>query len=187
MHNSLAIIAGLVAIVAMLPYIRDIIRGKTRPNVVTWFTWSLLNLITAAAAFSGHAMQTAIFAGATGLCTLTITILGLKKGIKKYTKSDYICQALAICSILAWQLSNTPALAVVFTITASFIGSVPTIRHAWLEPHEETWQFFAIDGFAALLACLSVESANFLSIAFPLYIALDDSLITLILVSRRNK
>lgn len=186
MHNTLALVSGLIAILAALPYIRDVLRGKTRPNVVTWFTWSLLNIITAVAALSGGAVQTAIFAAATGLCTSAVTILGLRNGIKKYTLFDVICQCLAILSIVAWLLTREPASALLFTIAASFIGSLPTIRHAWKAPREETWQFFGIDALSAAVACLAVENRDFLSLAFPLYILLDDLLIAGIILSRRR-
>jgi hypothetical protein len=187
MHNLLALLSGVVAIFAAFPYIRDTLQHKTRPNVVTWFTWSLLNLITAIAALSGHAVQTAIFAFATGACTTVVTLLALRNGFGKYTAFDVICQLLAIGSIVAWKISDRPALAVVFTIAASFIASLPTIRHAWIAAHEETWQFFAIDASSAALACLSVQTISFLSLAFPLYILLDDALIAAIIVSRKRQ
>jgi hypothetical protein len=186
MHNLLAVLSGVIAVLAALPYIRDVLQNKTKPNTVTWFTWSLLNIITAIAALSGHAYETAIFAFATGACITTVTLLSLKNGLKKYTTFDIVCQTLAVASIVAWRLSDRPALAVVFTIIASFLASLPTIRHAWLAPKEETWQFFAIDGSSGLLASLSVQSISFLSIAFPLYIVLDDALIALIILSRRK-
>lgn len=187
MHNALALISGLVAIIAALPYIRDVLHHKTKPNTVTWFTWSLLNLITAIAALSGHAYQTAIFAFATGACTTTVTILSLRNGFRKYTAFDIVCQVLAVVSIIAWRLSSQPAIAVVFTIIASFLASLPTIRHAWKSPNEETWQFFAIDGTSGLLAALSVQTTSFLSLAFPLYIVFDDALIAITIISRRRR
>jgi hypothetical protein len=187
MHNFLAVLSGIVAIVAAFPYIRDVLRNKTKPNTVTWFTWSLLNIITAIAALSGHAYQTAIFAFATGLCTSTVTLLSLKNGFRKYSVFDVLCQILAGVSIIAWRSSNRPALAVVFTIIASFLASLPTLRHSWQKPKEETWQFFAIDGSSGLLAALSIQSISFLSLAFPLYIVLDDALIALTILHRRKK
>lgn len=187
MHNAIALLSGLVAILAALPYIRDVLRHKTKPNTITWFTWSVLNIITAIAALSGHAYQTAIFAFATGLCTTTVTLLSLRNGFRKYTTFDIVCQVLAVISIVAWRLTDRPALAIVLTIIASFLASLPTIRHAWQKPQEETWQFFVIDGSSGLLAALSVQNISFLSLAFPLYIMLDDALIAATILSRRTQ
>jgi hypothetical protein len=83
--------------------------------------------------------------------------------------------------------NNQPALAVTFTIVASFLASLPIIRHAWVSPREETWQFFAIDGTSGLLASLSIQTVGFLSLAFPLYVVLDDALIAIMIISQRRQ
>ena len=184
MHDILAIAAAIIAVVAAVPYIRDTVKGKTRPNVVTWFTWTLLNIITAIAAFAGGATQTAIFASAVGFCTGLVVITGLRDGIKKYTAFDIACQLLAVVGIVLWRLTDSPELAIAFTITASFIGSLPTYRHAWQLPHEETWQFYALDGFSAVVAAASVAHADFVNLGYPIYIVLSDYSIMGVILTR---
>lgn len=173
MRDILAVLAGIIAISATVPYIVNTIKGKTRPNVITWFTWALLSAITAIAAFSGHAYQTAIFAGALAVCDFFIVIVGLRHGLKKYTQFDIICQALALVGIILWKLTGTPAAAVAVNIAADLIGALPTYRHSWRLPHEETWQTFAYGSIAALLAIFSVKNLNFISLAYPVYIFLS--------------
>src|SRR3989344_5247088 len=46
-HLILGISAGLIAIGATVPYILSIIRGETRPNVVSWSLWTIIVLVTA--------------------------------------------------------------------------------------------------------------------------------------------
>ena len=174
MRNILAIVAGIIAIAAAIPYIRDTLQRKTRPNLVTWFTWTLLNGITAVAASAAGAKQTAIFATAVGVCTGLVVVAGLRDGLKKYTAFDVTCQVLAVAGIVLWRLTDSPDLAIVFTITASFVGSLPTYRHAWKLPHEETWQFYALDGFSAIVAIASVAHFTFADLGYPIYIAFSD-------------
>jgi hypothetical protein len=185
MRNILVVAAGVIAIVAIIPYLRDTLRGKTRPNVITWFTWTLLNVLTAAAAFAAHAVQTGIFASAVAVVTASVCIVGLRDGIKKYTIFDYICQALALVGIVLWKLTNEPSVAITVAIAASFIGTAPTYRHAWRKPHEETWQAFALDGSSAVLAALSVANWNYVSLAYPVYIALSDASLAAVISGRR--
>jgi len=187
MYNTLALISGTIAVAAVVPYIRDILRHKTRPNVVSWFTWSLLNVIVALAAFAGHAMQTALFAAVTGLCTAAVTALGFTYGIKKYTVFDAMCQVFALLSIALWLLTHDPLWAVVLTISASGIASLPTIRHAWLKAREETWQYYVLGGIAAVFACFAVQRADFLSLAFPVYLLIDEFLIAAIVLARTRR
>src|SRR6185369_7622836 len=94
MHNALAVIGGLVAISSSVPYILGTLRGKTHPNLVSWFTWMLLHVIAASAAFASGALQTGIFTTAAALSTGLIVIMSLRYGIRRYTRFDLICQIL---------------------------------------------------------------------------------------------
>jgi hypothetical protein len=82
MHNDIAIFAGIISVMAALPYILDTIKGKTHPNVVSWFTWTLINVINTAAAFSSGAIQTGIFTAAAGIASRINTTRRLKVGLK---------------------------------------------------------------------------------------------------------
>lgn len=183
---ALAYLSALIAILATLPYILDVVKGNTRPNLVTWGTWSLLNLITAIAAFADGSWQAAVFASAIGSCTVIVAILSLSKGVKKYTAFDVVCQVLALLAIVAWQVTSDPSWAIVFTIAGSFIASLPTVRHAWFKPKEETWQYFAVDAFAAFLSILSVSNVTFSSAGFPIYILVNDLLILSVIFFRSS-
>jgi hypothetical protein len=60
MHNTLAIIGGFVAISSSIPYIVNTLRGRTHPNLVSWFTWMLLHVVAVGVAFASGSIQTAI-------------------------------------------------------------------------------------------------------------------------------
>ena len=185
MRNTLAITAGLLAIMATIPYILDTLKGKTRPNVVTWFTWSLLSLITAVAAYAGGARHTAILAGAESLCTVGVVIAGLKVGgIKRYTKFDVICQFLAIIGIILWRITNQPATAILLTIISDCIAILRTYRHSWTAPREETWQAYAIGSLAAVFAISSLAHFGFVNLAYPLYIFISNLSLVIIITER---
>jgi hypothetical protein len=54
MRDTVAVIAGLLAIVAAVPYLVDIIKGRTKSNAVSWLTWTLLLIVGTAGAFAAH-------------------------------------------------------------------------------------------------------------------------------------
>lgn len=187
MRNALAIISGLISVVASLPYILDTFRGKTRPNIVTWLTWGSLSAITSFAVLSDHAVQTAIFAGAMALSSFTIALVGLRYGLKRYTLFDIICQILAIIGIILWQVTSQPGLAVLFVIISGLVGALPTYRHIWLQPKEETLPTFVAYFIAELIAITSLANFRFVASGYPIYMALSSvSLIGLILFCRQR-
>lgn len=186
MRELLTILAGILVLVSPLPYIIDIIRNKTHPNMVTWVTWSLINSINTAAAFKSGAWQTGLFGLCGTLATVSIATLALWHGVKKYTAFDVTCQIIALLGIPLWVLTGQPALAVLLVLGVDFSGGLPTLRHAWKAPQEETLKTFALTAVAGLLLLLSLNHYTFIAVAMPLYILLFDSAIVFAIAYGRH-
>lgn len=187
MRNALAVISGLVALSSSIPYILGTLRGKTHPNLVSWFTWMLLHIIAASAAFASGAVQTGIFTSAAALSTGLITAMSLRFGIRRYTRFDVVCQILAIAGIVVWQLTHQPMLAIIMVMIVNLMAALPTFRHAWRAPQHETWQTFAISVLASSIALLSISHYNFIALAYPVYFFTCDAAITIVILTRRSR
>jgi hypothetical protein len=178
------ILATVTTVGSVIPYARDILKGTTKPNIVSWITWTLLTGIATAAEIAAHEYVTAIFTGAAVLETATIVILGLRYGYVKYTNFDVICQIGAVVGIILWQLFDSPALGVVASVTIDFIGALPTIRHSWKAPREETWSTYALAGLGGAFAVAALSNYNWTSLTYAIYIILINALLSFIIVSR---
>jgi hypothetical protein len=44
MLAAAALLAALLAVIDTVPYVRDILRGTTRPQRATWLIWSVLGV-----------------------------------------------------------------------------------------------------------------------------------------------
>jgi hypothetical protein len=187
MRDAIALVAGLISFSGILPYVRDVLKGKTHPNLVSWITWCMLNLINTTAAISTGATQTALLSGASALATGWITLLSIRRGVKKYAVFDIVCQTLAVGGFVAWRLTGQPDIAVLIAISIDLIAALPTWRHAWLAPFAETWQGFAIADGAAVLTLLTITNYNVVSLAFPLLVLTNCSVIVAIINFRRSR
>ncbi|GAC1390967.1 MAG: hypothetical protein NVSMB46_01910 [Candidatus Saccharimonadales bacterium] len=168
----------------MIPYIRDILSGSTKPNIVTWITWTLLNSVATYAEFSAHEYRTAIFTFSAVIGTFTVVLIGFKYGHTKYTWFDVICQISALLGFLLWFLLNSPAAAVIAAVIIDFIGSIPTLRHSWKQPYEETMSTYAIAGIGGVLALLTFSSYTVTSLSYPIYIVIINIIFSLIIIYR---
>lgn len=186
MRNLLAVIAGIISFLSVVPYIRDILKGKTHPNIVSWFTWTVITAIATAAAFSAHEYRSGILTLAGTLATGTVVILGLKFGVRKYTTFDAVCQSLALAGLIWWQLTNDANFAIALGLITDFSAALPTFRHSWMKPTEETWQAFAISSFAAAITLISLTSFNLISLGFPVYLMLANLALSVIIIYRRG-
>jgi hypothetical protein len=186
MKDALLVLASLITVASIVPYIRDIIKGETKPNIVSWITWTLLTGVATIAEIAAGEYRTAIFTGAAVLETLAVVLLSIKYGYAKYTPFDVVCQVGALFGFVLWAIFNTPAAAVIFSVTIDFIGAMPTIRHSWRKPGEETWITYAMAGIGGLLAIFAITNHNWTSLTYAVYIVLINALLTSVLLTRRT-
>ncbi len=171
---------------AVIPYLRDIIKGTTKPNLVSWITWTLITGIATAAEIAAAEYVTAIFTSAAMLETASVVALGLRRGYVKYTRFDMACQLGAVIGVILWQIFNSPGVAVVASVTIDLIGVLPTLRHSWHKPHEETWSAYMFSGVGGVFAIFALSSYNVVSLTYAVYIVLANVVIAFVIVSRRQ-
>jgi hypothetical protein len=186
MKTLFLVFASLITVSAVIPYLRDIVKGTTKPNLVSWITWTLITGIATAAEIAAHEYVTAIFTGAAMLETASVVAFGLRHGFVKYARFDVVCQISAIVGLILWQLFNSPSIGVVASVVIDFIGVLPTVRHSWLKPHEETWSTFALSGVGGVFGVLALTSYNTTSLTYPLYIVVINVLTSTVIVTRQK-
>ncbi|HLB66808.1 MAG TPA: hypothetical protein VJJ78_04440 [Candidatus Saccharimonadales bacterium] len=184
MKDVFLVLAGAVTIGSVVPYIRNIIKGTTKPNIVSWITWTMLTGVATIAEIAAGEYRTAIFTGTAVIETLLIVLLGIKYGHTKYTAFDVVCQAGALFGFVLWAIFNSPAAAVIFAVTIDLVGALPTIRHSWLKPGEETWITYGMAGLGGLLAIFALTEFNWTSLTYAVYVVFINCLLSIILVTR---
>jgi hypothetical protein len=186
MKTLFLILSVVITMGAVVPYIRDIVKGTTKPNIVSWITWTLITGIATAAEIAGHQYFTAIFTASAMLETASVVFFGLRYGYVKYTSFDVVCQIGAILGIILWQLFNSPSVGVIACVAIDFIGVMPTIRHSWLKPNEETWPTYAISGVGGIFGILALSNYNIISLTYPLYIVMINIVVSIVIINRQR-
>jgi hypothetical protein len=174
MLTLIAVLGSLLGVAGTVPYILETVRGKAKPRIVSWFTWFLLTGVAAAAAFSDGQFSAGLFAAAGALATGAVVVAGWRYGDRKFTRLDITCQLGALAGLALWLTFDSPALAIWGAIVIDFIGFVPTFKHAWDKPKEETPAFFALvcaGGLLAVVAAVPAGGWAVTSVAYPLYVA----------------
>jgi hypothetical protein len=187
MKDVFLTLAGVITVGSVIPYLKDILKGTTKPNIVSWITWTLLTGIATAAEIAAHEYRTAIFTSAAVVETASVVLLGIKYGYVKYTRFDVVCQIGAIVGIILWQLFDSPTVGVVAAVTIDFIGALPTVRHSWMKPGEETWSTYALAGFGGVFAILALTAYNWASLTYAVYIVLINLALSVILITRAKQ
>ena len=184
MKSGLLIAGAVLNLFSVVPYLRDILRKSTKPNVVSWLTWTMLTGIGTAAVIVSEGFGPALLPLSATLATLSVVLLGAKYGFAKYSKFDGVCQSLAVLGLVFWFVFNSPTVALISVVVIDFVAVLPTLRHSWLHPEEETWQTFAIATLAALLTLLGIGSYTFNSTLYPVYLFIANGLVAATILLR---
>ena len=188
-HLILGIISGVIVLFAVIPYIRDIVHGTTRPNTVSWFLWVGLLIISVLAQISAGASWSLVFLiGDLVGTSIILAFCFFGYGYGKYGWIEWVCLVLAVIAVVSWQVTDQPLLAIIFAAIADLMASVPTIVKAFKDPWSEDPPQFLLISFASLLAIISSTIFDPANIVFPAYLLLVNGTIGLTaFIGRKTK
>lgn len=167
----LAIVIGLVG---GSSYLISTLRGKTKPNRVTWGIWALAPLIATYAAVQqgvGIQVATTFIAGFIPLLVFISSFVN-KDAYWKISKFDIFCGVLALLGIVLWQITDEPNLAILMGIFADGLAALPTVVKAYKEPETESYSAYLGALIANIITLLTITVWEFQYYAFPLYLVI---------------
>jgi hypothetical protein len=178
MINSNFIILGvIIQFLGGLGYLKDTLKGKTKPNKVSWLLWMIAPFV----AFSAEVQQgvgiQALSTFILGFVPLVILIASFvnKNAEWKISKFDIVCGALSLIGIVFWYLTKVGNIAIVFSILADALAYAPTIVKAARYPETESAGVYACGIINGGITLLTITHWNFAMFAFPLYILIINS------------
>lgn len=178
---------ALIQLLGSAAYIRDTLKGKTKPNRVTWFFWAVAPLVGSAAAISdgvGWAVLPVVMVGFVPLLILLASFAN-KQSYWQLGQYDYACGFFAALALVLWFITSDPKVAIIFSIAADALAGIPTLIKSWKNPETETSVEYAATIFAAVLGLLAVQWWRFSETAFPVYLIVLNGLVLLVIY--RNK
>ncbi len=150
----LGLIAGIIGLLAFVPYILSILKGQTKPHRATWFVWTVVGFTNAVGYFFSGGDTTVWVPLAYLIGPLIITLISIKCGVGGWELSDKVCLLGAGCSLLIWWTTGSPFLALITSILADVFGWFPSVIKTYKDPTSEdrlAWIIFLIaDSFNIL-------------------------------------
>jgi len=187
MINPNWVFVGLaVQTIGGVGYLIDTLKGKVKPNKVSWLLWSIAPLI---AFFAMIKQGVGLEAWATfivGFLPLLVFIASFvnKKAYWAITKLDIVCGALSVLGLILWLVTKVGNIAIIFSIIADGLASFLTIYKSFKEPESESHLVFSLGIINGVIALLVIRDWNFQNYAFNLYILIDDILISTLIITK---
>lgn len=172
-------LAVCLSLIGFFYYLKDMLRGNTKPNLVSWFIWMLTPFIgvffqiKAGASFS----VLPIFLG--GLLSLAVICISLfnKTGYWKINTFDIICGIFSVLSLILYVFTHDLAVSILFIIIADSVAYFPTIIKSWNFPETETG-FLYVTGIASnIIGLLIIKNWIFSIYSFGFAVILFNSVV----------
>jgi hypothetical protein len=185
--NIIGIVAIALTFIGYAPYFRDLLKGKTKPHIFSWFIWAIVTSIIFALQVSAGAGLGSVVTLAVAVISLLIFILGFKNGNKIIKKVDVVFLVLALLAIPLWLVIKQPVLSIILLSTIDMLGFAPTVRKSWNAPYSETLSLYTITTFRHGLSIVALANYNIVTLLFPSTWVIANALFSIMLIIKRKK
>ena len=172
--EKIIFIGVLVSFFCSIWYIKNIIYGNTKPNLVSWFIWMLAPFVgfflqlKAGAGFS----SLGVFMAGFGPFLVIVFSLFKKNAFWKIQIFDVICGLISIIALILYVITNNLAISIIFAILSDFLAYIPTFIKSYKYPETENSSIYLGGIFNNILALLIIKNWTFTIYSFPIYLVL---------------
>jgi hypothetical protein len=179
LNQGFVIVGTLIGAAGSIAYLGDTIRGKIKPNKVSFLLWSVAPLIAFAAQIKQGVGLESLMTFSTGFLPLLTFIASFtnKNAKWKLTRFDIACGILSIAGLVLWLVTKVGNVAIFFSIVADALAALPTLVKAYKHPETELAWPWAATCVGVVLTLLTLPELTFANSGFIMYIFVLDMLI----------
>ncbi len=176
----------VIAVVSYIPYLRSILQGQTKPHVFSWLVWGVLTGIAFLAQKTDGAGPGAWATGFTAIVSGVFVVLGLFKGEKNITRSDWISFVSALAIIPVWYFTSNPLLAIILVTLIDMLGFYPTFRKSWAKPTEELPFTYILSAIKFFVAMCALDHFSWITALYPASLVIMDTAFVVMIAWRKR-
>ena len=172
LNENFVIVGVVIGFLGGLSYLIDTIKGRVKPNRVSYLLWALAPLIAFVAQLKEGVGIQSLLTFSVGFVPLSIFIASFfnKKSEWKLTRFDLVCGALSVAGLILWLITRIGIVAIIFSIAADALAGIPTVVKSYRFPETESaWPYFAAS-ISAMFTLLTINQWSFAEYGFSLYI-----------------
>jgi len=188
-NQNFIYLGALIFLIGSVGYLIETLKGKVKPNKVTWFLWALAPLIAFLAQIKQGVGLQSLLTFLFGFVPFLILFASFinKKSYWKIEKSDLICAGLSIIGLILWQITKVGNIAISFSIISDFLAGWPTIIKSYRHPETENYLIYFGNAIFALITLLTIKVWNFETYSFSLYLFIVTFIIAVLIKFKVKK
>lgn len=182
MKEIIGLITVVITFVALVPYIVDIFRNKTKPHIFTWAVWAIVTILAFIGQWQKGGGAGSWTTGVTGVITILIAFIALFKGSKDITKMDVAIFVGALIAIIPWYYTKDPTTSIVLLTIIDAFAFIPTIRKTLNDPQSETLMSYVLHAIRHSLSIVALANYNLATYFYPLVLAVMNVIVILAII-----
>lgn len=161
-------VATGIALVAYIPYLRDMFKGKNKPHLYTWISIFLVTAIVAYIQLIGGSGIGAVPIILGVAVDAVILFYCFRFGTKDIIFMDKVCLGATILGVIAYVLlNNKPVISLAIVTVAEIISFIPTVRKTRNDPYSESLPSYYLLMLKLSLILIALQTYNLLTISYP--------------------
>jgi hypothetical protein len=183
----LGVLGGVVGVADTVPYIRDTLRGVTRPHRGTWLIWGVLAIVVCVSQRADGASWSLVLTGSQVVLTGLVFVLAIRHGEGGLAAVDVSLIAVACAGVVGWILAGEPVVAVACVIVADLSAAAMMTPKAYRDPYSETLAMYALASVGGALAAGAVGALDVSLLLYPVYYCVANGAMALLIGMRRRQ
>ena len=183
----LGVLGAAVGVVDTIPYVRDTVRGSTRPHRGTWLIWGVLAVVACVSQRADGASWSVLMTATQAVLTGLVFVLAIRHGEGGLTAVDVSLIAVAGAGVFGWIVADEPLVAVGFVIVADLSAAAMMTPKAYRDPGSETLTMYAWAGVGGALAAGAVGALDVSLLLYPAYYCAVNAALALLIHVRRRR
>jgi hypothetical protein len=181
----LGLAAGLIGVLDTIPYVRDTLRGSTRPHRGTWLIWGVLAVVVSLSQYADGASWSLVMVAVQAVVTSLVFGLSIRRGEGAVTPGEVAMIAVAGAGVVGWIAVDEPIVATVCVVAADLIAVALMVPKTYRDPDSETLSTFAFASLGGALAAGAVGAVDLSLLLYPVYYCVINGALALLIWERR--
>ncbi len=171
MIHTIKIIASIlatgIALVAYVPYLIDMFKGKNKPHLYTWISIFIVTAVVAYIQVIGGAGVGAIPTILGVFVDGIILFYCFRFGTKDIVLMDKVCLGITLLGVAIYvSLNSRPVLSLAVVTAAEMISFIPTFRKTRNDPYSESLPSYYLLMLKLSLILVALEEYNLLTVSY---------------------
>ncbi len=180
-EQVIGVLAGCLSFFAYILYVVSMIKGRCRPNRMTWMTLTVIGIGLAVSYFASGARETMWVPISYVAGPFIISLFSFKYGEGGWSRLDRWCIFGVIVSVGMWWLLHSPLVGLVTNLLVDLFALLPTMEKSLRDPAGEDRVAWSIETVSNIMNLFAVTTWTFAVAVYPVYLLAINLFITLAL------